>query len=80
MGAAVIFITSLKLDRHVDILWTTDQVAAIPNGAVKVALLSADANAISRISAAETEISNNKKQIALKASQTEVTKSQRCTW
>lgn len=60
-------------DRHVDILWTTDQVAAIPNGAVKVALLSADANAISRISAAETEISNNKKQIALKASQTEVT-------
>ena len=47
--------------------------AAIPNGAVKVALLSADANAISRISAAETEISNNKKQIALKASQTEVT-------
>lgn len=62
-----------ELDRHVDILWTTDQVAAIPNGAVKVALLSADANAISRISAAETEISNNKKQIALKASQTEVT-------
>ena len=60
-------------DRLVDILWTTDQVAAIPNGAVKVALLSADANAISRISAAETEISNNKKQIALKASQTEVT-------
>lgn len=60
-------------DRHVDILWTTDQVATIPNGAVKVALLSADANAISRISAAETEISNNKKQIALKASQTEVT-------
>ena len=63
----------LEPDRHVDILWTTDQVAAIPNGAVKVALLSADANAISRISAAETEISNNKKQIALKASQTEVT-------
>ena len=60
-------------DRLVDILWTTDQVAAIPNGAVKVALLSADANAISRISAAETEISNDKKQIALKASQTEVT-------
>lgn len=62
-----------EADRHVDILWTTDQVAAIPNGAVKVALLSADANAISRISAAETEISNNKKQIALKASQTDVT-------
>ena len=60
-------------ERLVDILWTTDQVAAIPNGAVKVALLSADANAISRISAAETEISNDKKQIALKASQTEVT-------
>lgn len=60
-------------DRHADVTWTTDQVAAIPNGAVKVALLSADANAISRISAAETEISNNKKQIALKASQTEVT-------
>lgn len=59
-------------DRHVDIAWTTDQVAAIPNGAVKVALLSADANAISRISAAETEISNNKEQIKLKASQTEV--------
>ncbi len=60
-------------DRHIVVAWTTDQVAAIPNGAVKVALLSADANAISRISAAETEISNNKKQIALKASQTEVT-------
>ena len=60
-------------DRHADVTWTTDQVAAIPNGAVKVALLSANANAISRISAAETEISNNKKQIALKASQTEVT-------
>ena len=63
----------VMLDRHADVTWTTDQVAAIPNGAVKVALLSADANAISRISAAETEISNNKKQIALKASQTEVT-------
>ena len=60
-------------DRHIDVVWTTDQVAVIPNGAVKVALLSADANAISRISAAETEISNNKTQIALKASQTEVT-------
>lgn len=60
-------------DRFAYVTWTTDQVAAIPNGAVKVALLSADANAISRISAAETEISNNKKQIALKASQTEVT-------
>ena len=63
----------VMLDRHADVTWTTDQVAAIPNGAVKVALLSADANAISRISAAETEISNNKKQITLKASQTEVT-------
>ena len=60
-------------DSFAYVTWTTDQVAAIPNGAVKVALLSADANAISRISAAETEISNNKKQIALKASQTEVT-------
>lgn len=71
-GSCIIY-NFVMSDRHADVTWTTDQVAAIPNGAVKVALLSADANAISRISAAETEISNNKKQIALKASQTEVT-------
>ena len=71
-GSCIIY-NFVMPDRHADVTWTTDQVAAIPNGAVKVALLSADANAISRISAAETEISNNKKQIALKASQTEVT-------
>ena len=71
-GSCIIY-NFVMPDRLADVTWTTDQVAAIPNGAVKVALLSADANAISRISAAETEISNNKKQIALKASQTEVT-------
>ena len=71
-GSCIIY-NFVMSDRHADVTWTTDQVAAIPNGAVKVALLSADANAISRISAAETEISTNKKQIALKASQTEVT-------
>lgn len=71
-GSCIIY-NFVMSDRYADVTWTTDQVAAIPNGAVKVALLSADANAISRISAAETEISNNKKQIALKASQTEVT-------
>ena len=71
-GSCIIY-NFVMSDRHADVTWTTDQVAAIPNGAVKVALLSADANAISRISAAETEISNNKKQIALKASQTDVT-------
>lgn len=71
-GSCIIY-NFVMSDRHADVTWTTDQVAAIPNGAVKVALLSADANAISHISAAETEISNNKKQIALKASQTEVT-------
>ena len=53
-------------DRLVDILWTTDQVAAIPNGAVKVALLSADANAISRISAARLKSQMTKSRLLLK--------------
>lgn len=40
-GSCIIY-NFVMSDRHADVTWTTDQVAAIPNGAVKVALLSAD--------------------------------------